>query len=194
MIDVQFPPEVALAIRELMPMASVSFNWGRRADIPVFLGGRRITINFRTTESTLLGIVNDLVLTSNTIEAERITAWAVAAKNSQDKIDHALDLIKQVVAAATTHQQVHRYMPELYLLIANEASVNKGTWASKRYLAVTEELKQVGSNRAVRLQLEEITLEERRDLKTLITHTLMFPPADGLGEGSPFHHTWIDDK
>jgi hypothetical protein len=113
-----------------------------------------------------------------------------------------MHIIKRLTENTTTHQQVHRYMPEIYTLLGHHYEnspftpdvrrvVSVPSVPEQRMTEVIRELRATGSTRATKMILEGISLTDRNNLKMLLAQTLLLRPQVGLGVGTVFEHTWI---
>lgn len=209
MIDVQHSPHVAREIRRLREGSPKAIHWGATALLMVpdpDHPENALKVSLRTFNPLPLACSHTgpaELYTGERAEIVRcwehgpqtalLREWAWKALQIELENRWALGILKKVVAKATTHQQVHRYVPETYNLLADqEVSTRANRWGSTRFRELLEELKEVGSSRAQKIILEGVSVKDRSNLKSLIVHTLLLPVHNGLEKGVEFDQTWVD--
>jgi hypothetical protein len=205
MMDVQYLPRLAVVIRELRDNHPSVLYWDTTALLRVEAEPQSLHVNLHV--ETLIPLATSqvaktppgtphigkrLIYCADTEATERLRQWAWAAQIIELENRWAMSIISKLVENCTTHQQVHRYMPELYTLLDSYyQSLSKARHIRLRMVEVIKELRATGSVRATKLTLEGISLTDRHNLKMLLAQTLLLKSQQGLGEGTVFDKTWI---
>ncbi|RPJ20083.1 MAG: hypothetical protein EHM35_19925 [Planctomycetaceae bacterium] len=136
----------------------------------------------------------DIVYCWNGPETAKLREWAWKATQVELENRWGLRIIDSLLKKATTHQQVHRYIPELYTLLQNQENHVKQSVPHQglRFSELYKHLNEAGSDRARKIELPKVSIKDRSNLKALIVHTLLLQPHHGTMDGSEFDRTWIE--
>lgn len=212
LIDVMHSPMVAQRVRELISMRPKALHWDQQAVLLLPTGDARlatIRVNLNSRSSFPLPVDHRgpaELYGANGPAANvdcwtgpmlvRMLDWAWKAVQVELENRWAMRIVHKLVQATTTHQQVHRYMPELYSLLSHqqENTLPANAWGGRRIVDVQKALNEIGSKRATKVELHNVSVKDRANLKSLVAQALLMPVHDGLKPGSEFDNTWVELK
>jgi len=208
-IDVTHPPSLARLVRRLRDEQPKTLHWNSAAVLQMKMPENPtivLDIQLHSRESLPLPVEAHAhpsvyvehkapeVLCVEGATTARLREWAWKAMQIELETRWSMRIVTRLLTGTTTHQQVHRYMPEFYQLIANqqEETVPSTHWGGRRIVEVHAALKELGSSRAKRIDLLGVTTRDRANLKAIVAQCLLLNHHGGLKRGSNFDATWVD--
>ena len=209
LIDVMHTPSIAARIRDLMISRPKALHWEKQCRLILPTNDPKlefIKVNLNTKNTMPMAVdhrgpaENYALVPATDIDCwhgpatVKLLDWAWKAVQVELENRWALRIIKKLINKATTHQQIHRYMPELYNLLAQQQDhdIPKAQWGRRRIVEVHEALKEIGSRRATKIELPDVTVKDRASLKALVVQCLLLPIHDGLADKTEFDDTWVN--